>query len=269
MNNKKTLLSLLLCLVLCTSLFAFPAFAEDTVIVIGGTVEQSAVSTVTYDATGSGNGTTVFSGYNSTPIQTSSPSNTAASGAVVIMPDGAVRQISSQPVQQAQNQIIYQDQGIQTSSAQASAASAPVVVPAQIQDSTPAVTSDEAPNDLALQILTLINETRAANGLSALRYSSALQGSADIRAMESVQNFSHLRPDGSGCETAVTVDYMVTGENLIQVTSEFATASIMLDTWMNSPTHRNNILLSSFSEVAVGVYVQNGITYVSTVFAGY
>ena len=43
----------------------------------------------------------------------------------------------------------------------------------------------------------------------------------------------------------------------------------MMDTWMNSPTHRNNILLSSFTDVAVGVYVTNGTTYVSTVFVGY
>ena len=101
-----------------------------------------------------------------------------------------------------------------------------------------------------------------------LSYSADLQASADIRAKESVQNFSHLRPDGRGCETAVTVDYTVTGENLIQVTSEFATADIMMDTWMNSPSHRHNILLQSFTKMAVGIYVSNGTTYVSTVFVG-
>ena len=126
-----------------------------------------------------------------------------------------------------------------------------------------------APAGLANDIVTQINAQRAANGLRALSYSDALQASADTRARESAQVFSHLRPDGSGCETAVTVDYLVTGENLIQVTSEFATASVMVETWMNSPTHRNNILLSGFSEIAVGIYVSNGITYVSTVFAGY
>jgi uncharacterized protein YkwD len=42
----------------------------------------------------------------------------------------------------------------------------------------------------------------------------------------------------------------------------------MVDTWMNSPSHRNNILLPSFTQMAVGIYVYNGITYVSTIFLG-
>ena len=39
--NKKTMVSLLLCLVLGVSLFALPAFADSTVIVIGGPVGQT------------------------------------------------------------------------------------------------------------------------------------------------------------------------------------------------------------------------------------
>ena len=142
-----------------------------------------------------------------------------------------------------------------------------MVTPSQNTVSTAAAA--EPLNDLAKNILAELNATRAANGLGTLRYAPELQTAADTRAVECVQNFSHMRPNGTGCETAVTVDYMVTGENLIQVTSEFATAAIMMDTWMNSPTHRNNILLSSFTDVAIGVYVVNGITYVSTVFVGY
>ena len=38
--SKKTMLSLILCLVLGASLFALPAFADSTVIVIGGTISQ-------------------------------------------------------------------------------------------------------------------------------------------------------------------------------------------------------------------------------------
>ena len=149
------------------------------------------------------------------------------------------------------------------------AASAPVVVAQQTQTAAAQATNHEAPAGLAKDIVAQINAQRAANGLPALSYSDALQASADTRAKESAELFSHLRPDGRGCETAVTVDYLVTGENLIQVTTEFATAPVMIETWMNSPTHRNNILLAGFSEMAVGIYVSNGITYVSTVFAGY
>ncbi len=269
--NKKTVLSLVLSLALGASLFAMPAFADGTVIVIGGAVQQGALPTATYDAAGpsavvvSGNdGRNVVISSNNAAAATA---NTGMKSSVVVMPDGQVQQITAQPVQQAQTQTVAQ-QGIQTSSAQTAAATAPTVV-TPAQNTTPAAPAAEAPNDLAKNILAELNATRAANGLGTLRYAPELQAAADTRAVESVQNFSHMRPNGTGCETAVTVDYMVTGENLIQVTSEFATAAIMMDTWMNSPTHRNNILLSSFTDVAIGVYVVNGITYVSTVFVGY
>jgi uncharacterized protein YkwD len=263
------MVSLLLCLVLGASLFAFPAFADSTVIVIGGAVEQNLTSTTTYNSSGtsavivsdSSGGTVIVSGTSNTAAQSAT-----SAGSVVVMPDGQVQQIALQPIQQTQT--VVQGQGIQTSSAQTAAAATPTVVVAT-QNTTQTITvSSEAPNDLSKNILAELNATRAAYGIPALKYSADLQAAADTRAMESVQNFSHLRPNGSGCETAVTVDYMVTGENLIQVTSEFATAAIMMDTWMNSPTHRNNILLSSFTDVAVGIYVVNGTTYVSTVFVG-
>ena len=268
--NKKIMLSLLLCLALGASLFALPAFADSTVIVIGGTVEQNALPTATYDA--AGQSAVIVSGNDGRNMVISSnasaaTANTGMRSSVVVMPDGQVQQITAQPVQQAQTQTAAQ-QGIQTSSAQTAAATTPTVV-TPAQSTAPAASAAEALNDLAKNILDELNATRAANGLGALRYAPELQAAADTRAVECVQNFSHMRPNGTGCETAVTVDYMVTGENLIQVTSEFATAPIMMDTWMNSPTHRNNILLSSFTDVAIGVYVVNGITYVSTVFVGY
>ena len=270
--NKKTILSLLLCLALGASLFALPAFAEDTVIVIGGSLGQSQTENIagqsalnTVSAI-SNSGVVIFGSSGNAPVQSASSSG-SVSGSAIVMPDGQVQQVAAQPVQQAQIQTAAQ-QGIQTSSAQTAAATTPTVVTPS-QNAAPAASAAEPLNDLARNILDELNATRAANGLGALHYTPDLQAAADTRAVESVQNFSHMRPNGTGCETAVTVDYMVTGENLIQVTSEFATAAIMMDTWMNSPTHRNNILLSSFTDVAVGIYVVNGITYVSTVFVGY
>ena len=273
--NKKTMICLLLCLVLCVGVFSFPAFADGTVVIIGGPIEQSDVSTATYNTAGSSavvisgsNGSTVVVSGNSNAVaQSASSANTGITSSVIVMPNGQVQQITGQTIPQTQTQTVVQ-QGIQTASAQTATATTPgVVVTPQTTVQTAAVA--EPGNDLAKSILAELNATRAANGLGALRYSVDLQTAADTRAVESVTNFSHMRPNGTGCETAVTVDYMVTGENLIQVTSEFATAAIMMDTWMNSPTHRNNILLSSFTDVAIGVYVVSGTTYVSTVFVGY
>ena len=283
--NKKTMVSLLLCLVLGVSLFALPAFADSTVIVIGGPVGQTqsgsivAQSPVNSVSSINSSGAVIVAGTGNTPVQTPSVADSASLGSVIVMPNGSVQKIFSQPVQQiqttTQTQTLTQPQssvpgqGIQISSAQAqtAASSSPAVVMEQSSAAQTLATAQTL-DGLAAELLKQINQKRTANGLSTLSYSSDLQASADIRAKESVQNFSHLRPDGRGCETAVTVDYTVTGENLIQVTSEFATADIMMDTWMNSPTHRNNILLASFTKMAVGIYVSNGTTYVSTVFVG-
>ncbi len=283
--NKKTMVSLLLCLVLGVSLFALPAFADSTVIVIGGPVGQTqsssivAQSPVNSVSSINSSGAVIVAGTGNAPVQTSSAAASASLGSVIVMPNGSVQKVSSQPVQQiqttTQTQTLTQPQssvpgqGIQISSAQAQTAAlaSPAVVMEQSSAAQTLATA-KALDGLAAELLKQINQKRTANGLSTLSYSSDLQASADIRAKESVQNFSHLRPDGRGCETAVTVDYTVTGENLIQVTSEFATADIMMDTWMNSPTHRNNILLASFTKMAVGIYVSNGTTYVSTVFVG-
>lgn len=283
--NKKTMVSLLLCLVLGVSLFALPAFADSTVIVIGGPVGQTqsssivAQSPVNSVSSINSSGAVIVAGTGNAPVQTPSVADSASLGSVIVMPNGSVQKIFSQPVQQiqttTQTQTLTQPQssvpgqGIQISSAQAqtAASSAPAVVMEQSSAAQTLATAQTL-DGLAAELLKQINQKRTANGLSTLSYSADLQASADIRAKESVQNFSHLRPDGRGCETAVTVDYTVTGENLIQVTSEFATADIMMDTWMNSPTHRNNILLASFTKMAVGIYVSNGTTYVSTVFVG-
>ena len=283
--NKKTMVSLLLCLVLGVSLFALPAFADSTVIVIGGPVGQTQSSSIVAQSpvksvsSINSSGAVIVAGTGNAPVQTPSAAGSASLGSVIVMPNGSVQKIFSQPVQQiqttTQTQTLTQPQssvpgqGIQISSAQAQTAAlaSPAVVMEQSSAAQTLATA-KALDGLAAELLKQINQKRTANGLSTLSYSSDLQASADIRAKESVQNFSHLRPDGRGCETVVTVDYTVTGENLIQVTSEFATADIMMDTWMNSPTHRNNILLASFTKMAVGIYVSNGTTYVSTVFVG-
>ena len=138
--NKKTVLSFVLSLALGASLFAMPAFADGTVIVIGGAVQQGALPTATYDAAGPS--AVVVSGNDGRNVVISSSGNAAAATAntgmkssVVVMPDGQVQQITAQPVQQAQTQTAAQ-QGIQTSSAQTAAASTPAVV-TPVQNTVP------------------------------------------------------------------------------------------------------------------------------------
>lgn len=241
MNMKKTALVALLCLVLCVSLLPVSAFADQTVVIIGGSVEkENAVVTQ-----GAPQNTYVSGGSNSSVIVADNTSGNvivgksadAESSSVIVMPNGSV--VTSKPAQTVQ-------------------------VTAQAEQV--AQTATASSSELVNELLKRINNERLANGLGILGYDSALQATADLRAKESAQQFGHTRPDGTAAVTAVTVDYNVAGENLIQVTTAYATAGLMVETWMASETHRANILLADFTQTAFGVYEQNGVTYVSEIF---
>ncbi|MBR1731372.1 MAG: hypothetical protein IJ725_02925, partial [Ruminococcus sp.] len=56
--------------------------------------------------------------------------------------------------------------------------------------------------DYANSVLKLVNQQRAANGLSALVMDRELVDGAMIRAAECKVSFSHTRPNGTSCFTA-------------------------------------------------------------------
>lgn len=97
------------------------------------------------------------------------------------------------------------------------------------------------------ETLDLINEYRRQNGLDNLRVYSKLQDVAKLKAMDLVGNnyFSHISERlGTPFEMLESngVDYVVAGENLAgNTTSERA-----VEAWINSPSHRENILDAKF-----------------------
>lgn len=130
-------------------------------------------------------------------------------------------------------------------------------------------TEQIVPEELQKQIFELTNKERVNYELSELKYNNDIQAAADLRAKEISESFSHTRPDGTNCDTVVAdIDYFVTGENLIMADNPIATAEKMMDTWMNSEGHRNNILLADFESMAVGIYEKDGVTYGVQIFIG-
>ena len=124
-------------------------------------------------------------------------------------------------------------------------------------------------NTINEEIFALINQVRQNNNLPVLTYNKNLQAAADLRAKECSIQFSHTRPDGSSCHSVITEDYFVVGENLLKADPELSTASMMVEAWMNSKGHRENILLQHFTETAIGVYIaDDNITYVAQLFKG-
>ena len=115
------------------------------------------------------------------------------------------------------------------------------------------------------QVFQLVNQRRKENGLAELTYRNDIQDAANIRANEIISTFSHTRPDGSSCFTAVTVNCYAIGEN---IASGQKNAEEVMNAWMNSPGHRANILSAQFTGMAVGVVQYQGVSYWVQIFIG-
>jgi uncharacterized protein YkwD len=108
----------------------------------------------------------------------------------------------------------------------------------------------------------LLNEQRAAAGLGPLSASAPLGTTAQHYAeyMVSDAHFAHQDESGHNVVTRVlSTDptlanrWLVLGENLGWGTYGMATPRSMVQGWMNSPTHRDNILYPKFDEIGVGI----------------
>lgn len=124
----------------------------------------------------------------------------------------------------------------------------------------PGSTPDERPEeDTSLssyqsRVVELVNEARASAGLPALLVDNGVQQAAQVRAAEQEILFSHTRPDGSSCFSALSeagVSYRGAGENIAwgQKTPEE-----VMESWMNSSGHRANILNENFTAIGVGLH---------------
>ncbi|MBE6758470.1 MAG: hypothetical protein E7554_00060 [Ruminococcaceae bacterium] len=106
--------------------------------------------------------------------------------------------------------------------------------------------------DFTDEVLRLTNEQRRMYGLPDLQPGTDLMDYvAGIRLKESQSYFSHTRPNGQRFEYAALdagLDYYRVGENLAcgQLTPQS-----VVNAWMNSPTHRANILDSGFVRLSV------------------
>ncbi|MBQ8912854.1 MAG: hypothetical protein IJ054_02270 [Lachnospiraceae bacterium] len=109
-------------------------------------------------------------------------------------------------------------------------------------------------------VLDLVNQERAAAGLSALVMDKNLVNTANVRANEIVTKFAHTRPDGTDCWTAFTdeVFWRAVGEN---IAAGQYTAEEVMDDWMNSSGHRANILSSSFNCIGIACIYVPGSKY--------
>lgn len=110
-------------------------------------------------------------------------------------------------------------------------------------------------------VVNLINNERAINGATPLTISDNLKYCADIRAQEIETNWSHTRPNGTDW---FTVDDKSYGENLAK---NFTTETALVTAWLESPTHKANILNSNFTEIYIAEFTSETGNYFACEFA--
>jgi uncharacterized protein YkwD len=105
-------------------------------------------------------------------------------------------------------------------------------------------------------VVDLTNKERVARSLLPLVPQTLLADSAQIKAldMNKRQYFEHDSPEGRGVSDlakSVEYDFLIVGENL--ALGDFKTPQDVVDAWMNSKGHRENILNARYSEIGVSM----------------
>lgn len=106
----------------------------------------------------------------------------------------------------------------------------------------------------ALEVVELTNQVRTQNGLRPLRLNCQLSKASQNHTadMNRTRNLSHTGSDGSGPATRVKrvgYQYSAVAENIAYGQRN---PSQVLNSWMNSPGHRKNILNPNYSDIGVG-----------------
>ena len=108
------------------------------------------------------------------------------------------------------------------------------------------------------RVVELTNQKRAENGLGPVTLNSKLSEAAQRKAgdMFAFNYWAHISPSGRSPWSffqEVGYRYLYAGENLAR---DFMNSESVVEAWMNSPSHRDNVLNPNYKEI--GLSVVNG-----------
>ena len=106
------------------------------------------------------------------------------------------------------------------------------------------------------EVFSLVNEKREEEGLDPLTWNKTLTKDALSRAKEISKKFSHTRPNGK--EWYTLDEKNMYGENLGK---NYTTAQEVFDAWMNSESHKENILWEEFTQIGIALYITKDGSY--------
>ncbi len=111
------------------------------------------------------------------------------------------------------------------------------------------------------EVLRLVNIERAKAGLQPLEMADPdLVAAAQERAEELPTKFSHTRPNGSSCFTALTEHGVKSSKRAENIAAGQKTPEAVVNSWMNSSGHRANILNPRYRKIGIG-YCQTDSGY--------
>jgi uncharacterized protein YkwD len=125
---------------------------------------------------------------------------------------------------------------------------------------------------LEQRCLTEVNRLRELRGLDRLALSEELLEIARYysRRMAEEKFFSHTDPEGRTVRQRVSdagITWRVLGENLAYSNGYSNPVAASMNGWMDSESHRRNILDPSYRKTAVGVWISgDGTVYFTEIF---
>src|SRR5258706_1810646 len=115
------------------------------------------------------------------------------------------------------------------------------------------------------EVIRLTNQQREAVGLNAVSENHVLDSAALAKGNDMLAKgyWAHFAPDGTSpwsFYSSFGYKYRYAGENLAR---DFADAGSAVNAWMNSPSHKENILNPNYKEIGIGV-VEGSLAGVDT-----
>jgi uncharacterized protein YkwD len=124
------------------------------------------------------------------------------------------------------------------------------------------LSAEQSEEQIEQSILCLINERRDGTGRPTVRVNSKLDSAAFKHSADMVSSgyFAHTSPAGVDfIDRIEATGYTrgarrwLVGENLVWGSSTLSTPAALVEAWMQSPPHRDNLLRGRFKEIGVAV----------------
>jgi uncharacterized protein YkwD len=204
-------------------------------------------------------------------------SENAAAEEAVVDDEGHVKEVldaeATPPEETVAAEIVQVPAPAAPPPASAPAPRLPTATPRPAPTSTPVPPPPaEAPlGGIEGQLLALHNAERARAGLPALQADATLAAAASRRARDMAARgyFGHTSPWGESISSILNLNaYSLLGENIARNTYPSGqTVSVAMSGFMQSASHRANVLSREFTRVGIGVSVSGNQTYYSVVYA--